>query len=246
MICIPVPAGRNGGVFNRVSGTGTKIARKCKQLAKEVEETISRNYGVAMPEYLRKLVKERATLGDRVHQIIDGFIERVGADTDPWERRFAEKFGIVLAGAILMSEFKIGPWTTNRARAAVARLYKKARRAIVHVADTTDAVVERLRKSLAAGKRIPVVKKGESYEEGNSWGLVRKMQDGRYAVLIQFSRFEKLVSPRAAARQVLKELEKRNILLKAADGKQTCQMMITGTQMRHRYVCLDRDALVSD
>ncbi len=129
------------------------------------------------------------------------------------------KIGIVLAGAILMSEFKIGSWTRKRARGAVARLYKKARRAIVHVKDATDAVMKRLRKLEATGKRFPVVKKGESYDEGSSSGLVRKMSGGRHAVLIQSSWFERLVSPRAAVWQVIKELEKRNILIKAADGK---------------------------
>jgi len=192
------------------------------------------------------LVKERPTLAPRIREIIDSFVNRVGADTDPWERRFAQKFGIVLAGAILMSEFKIGPWTRKRARAAVARLYKKARRAIVHVKDTTDAVVKRLRKLVTAEKSFPLVKKGESYNEESSWGLVRRMRDGRHAVLIQSPRFEKLVSPRAAAKLVLNELEKRSILIKAPDGKPTRQMMVSGSKMRHRYVCLDRAALVSD
>jgi hypothetical protein len=246
MICIPVPAGREGGIFNRASGTPREISKKCKQLARQVEQTLAENYGVAMPEYLRKLVPERPKLVALVRDIIDDFVKRMRADTDPWERRFAEKFGIVLAGAILMSQFGIGPWTSQRARNAVATLYRKARSAIVSIKGTSDAVLKRLRKLVTVGKRFPLIKKGESYNEAKTWGLTRRMPDGSRAVLIQSSRFNKLVKPSAAAKAVLVELEKRGILIKASDGKQTRQMMIEGSEKRHRYICLNRKALLAE
>ena len=155
-----------------------------------MEQTLAENYGVAMPEYLRKLVPKRPSLVARVRLIIDNFVKKMRADTDPWERRFAEKFGIVLAGAILMSEFGIGPWTEQRARRAIATLYKKARSAIVSVKDATDAFLKRLRKLVKAGKRFPLIKKGESYDGAETWGLTRKMPDRRRAVLVSSSRFE--------------------------------------------------------
>jgi hypothetical protein len=76
-----------------------------------------------------------------------------------------------------MSEFGIGPWTEQRARRAIATLYKKARSAIVSIKDTTDAVLKRLRKVAKAGKRFPLVAKGTSYNEADTWGLIRKMPD---------------------------------------------------------------------
>jgi putative DNA primase/helicase len=246
MICVPVPPGRDGGIFNRVEGTTREISQQCKELARQVEKTISENYGVVMPTFLSRLVNERITVPDRIRKIIDSFVKQVGADIDPWERRFAEKFGIVLAGAILMSEHKIGPWTRKRARRAIKRLYREARKSVVRIEDATDRFLERLRKRVIGGKRFPIVKKGHQYREEISWGLVRKMSDGRWAVLIRLSRFEQLANPRAAASQILDELEKRDVLLKAADGKQTRQIMIAGSEMRHRYVCLDRNALLAD
>ena len=59
----------------------------------------------------------------RVRQIIDTFVDKMHANSDPWERRFAEKFGIVLAAALLLSHFGLTPWTKQRARNAVARVY---------------------------------------------------------------------------------------------------------------------------
>lgn len=246
MIGVPVLPGKKGGIFNRVDGAPTQRSKKCKELARQVEQTIAENYGVAMPEYLRTLVPKRPSLVARVQRIIDDFVKRMGADTEPWERRFAEKFGIVLAGAILMSEFGIGPWTKQRARKAIATLYRKARSAIVSVKDATDALLKRLRGLVKAGKRFPLIKKGENYNEAGTWGLTRNRPDGDRAVLIPSSRFEKLVKPSAAAKAVLAELEKRGILIKAADGKQTRQMKIEGPTKRRRYICLDHKALLAE
>jgi hypothetical protein len=189
MICIEVPAGHEGGIFNRVSGTPREISKQCKQLARQVETTLAENYGVAMPEFLRKMVPIRPTLASRIRRIIDRFVKKMRADADPWERRFAGKFGIVLAGAILMSDFGIGPWTKQRAHQAIATLYKRARTAIVSIKETTDAVLERLRKALTAGKRFPLIKKGETYNDAETWGLTRKIPEGGRAVLIRLSGF---------------------------------------------------------
>jgi hypothetical protein len=246
MIGIPVPPGKKGGIFNRFGAAPNQRSKKCKELARQVEQTIAENYGVAMPEYLRMLVPKRPSLVARVRRIIDNFVKKMRADTDPWERRFAEKFGIVLAGAILMSEFGIGPWTKQRARKAIATLYRKARSAIVSVKDATDAFLKRLRELVKAGKRFPLIKKGESYNEADTWGLTRKMPDGSRAVLIPSLRFDRLVKPSAAAKAVLAELEKRGILIKSADGKPTRQMKIEGSKKRRRYVCLNRKALLAE
>jgi putative DNA primase/helicase len=194
----------------------------------------------------RICVRKRPSLVARVQRIIDDFVKKMRADTEPWERRFAEKFGIVLAGAILMSEFGIGPWTKQRARKAIATLYRKARSAIVSIKDATDALLKRLRGLVKAGKRFPLIKKGENYNEADTWGLTRKMSDGNRAVLVPLSRFDRLVRPSAAAKAALAELEKRAILIKGADGKPTRQMKIEGSKKRHRYVCLNRKALLAE
>ena len=122
MIPVPVPPGGRGGIFNRVKGRRQR-ANICGNLARRVEETIASNYGVLMPACLRKLVPLRSKLADRVRNIMDDFVKEVHANGDPWERRFAEKFGIVLAAALLLSEFGLTPWTKQRARTAIARVY---------------------------------------------------------------------------------------------------------------------------
>ena len=141
----------------------------------EVEATIEANYGLAMPEYLQKLVAEWPTLGQRVRKLIDKFVDRMHADSDPWERRFAEKFGIVFAAAILLSDFGIAPWTKKRARIAITAIYRRARGASASIDEAADAVVIRLRKFVKKGKRFPKVKKGQALtpnKASTAWGAV--------------------------------------------------------------------------
>ena len=111
MAPIPVPPGADGGIFDRLDGSREAIVEKADMLVREVEGTLAENYGVAMPAYLQKLWPQRSSLAPRVRRIMDKFVKRVGADSEPWERRFAEKFGIVLAGGIFASEFEVAPWT---------------------------------------------------------------------------------------------------------------------------------------
>jgi putative DNA primase/helicase len=114
MAPIPVPPGADGGIINRLDGSREKLVEKAHLLVREVEATLAENYGVAMPAYLEKLWPRRSSLAPRVPRIIDNFVKRVGAASEPWERRFAEKFGIVLAGAIFASEFGVAPWTKKK------------------------------------------------------------------------------------------------------------------------------------
>ena len=96
-------------------------------LFREVEGTLAENYGVAMPAYLQELVPQRSSLAPRVRRIMDKFVKKVGAGSDPWERRFAEKFGIVLAGAIFASEFGVAPWTKGEELGAPSALFTGVR-----------------------------------------------------------------------------------------------------------------------
>jgi hypothetical protein len=248
MISTPVPSGKKGGIFNRVKGSQAQIAEKSKKLARQVEETIAANFGVAMPAYLQEVVAKRSNLSRRLLPLVDQFVKHVGADTDPWERRFAGKFGIVQAAAILMCEFGIAPWTEKRARKAITAVYKNARSASASVDEATDALVQRLRKIAAAGERFPVVQKGDQLsakKTAKAWGVIRDMPKLGRVLNIRHSRIERFVTPSAITGQVLRELARRKVLVKASDGKLTRELMIkalTGST-RRRYVCISVKAL---
>ena len=248
MISVPVPSGKKGGIFNRLKGSSAEIAAKSKRLARQVEETIAANYGVAMPDFFQQLVAKRSTLSRRMPLIVDEFVKRENADADPWERRFAGRFGIDLAAAILFAEFGIAPWTTERAWSAITRIYRHARSAIVSVDEATDALVRRLRRIIATGKRFPVVQKGDTLsakKAAKAWGVTRDMPKLGRVVNVRYSRIERLVKPSAITGQVILELARRKILVKASDGKLTRELMIKALAgaRRRRYVCVSVKAL---
>ena len=149
---------------------------------------------------------------------MEDFVDEVHANGDPWERRFAEKFGIVLAAALLLSEFGLTPWTKKRARTAIARVYKRARAASASSKEAADAVLVRLRKLVRAGTRFPAIKKGQSLpadQATSAWGVIWKLPNSKRTILIAYTRLESLVMPSAITGAVLRELAAREILLKA-------------------------------
>jgi putative DNA primase/helicase len=249
MIPVPVPAGARGGIFNRVEGSASQRNKMGRQLAGQVEETISSNYGVLMPAYLAELVPLRGELLGRVRGIIDEFVDEIHANKDPWERRFAEKFGIVLAAALLMSKFGVAPWTRKRARIAVTAVYKRARAASASPKEAADALLRRLRKLVRAGTRFPAIQKGQSFspdQAKKAWGVIWKLPNSKRTILVPYDRLKRLVQPSAITNAVLRELAAKEILLKADDGKLTRQVMIKGMtgNTKRRYVCLIRSAVM--
>jgi hypothetical protein len=249
MIPVPVPPGARGGIFNRVDGSRSHRTKMGRRLAGQVESTIASNYGVLMPAYLRQLVPLRGELAGRVRGIIDGFVEQMHADQDPWERRFAEKPGIMLAAALLMSEFGLAPWTKKRARIAVKAVYKRARAASASAKEAADALLERLRKLVRAGTRFPVIQKGQSLspdQAKEAWGVIWKLPNSKRTILIPYDRLKRVIQPSAITNAVLRELAAREILLKADDGKLTRQVMIKGMtgKTKRRYVCLIRSEVM--
>jgi hypothetical protein len=248
MAPISVPPGGDGGIFNRLHGSRDEIVKLAHPLARQVEQTLTENYGVAMPAYLSKVVPARSTLAPRVRRIMDKFVEKVGANTDPWERRFAGKFGIVLAAAIFSAEFGLAPWTKERAFPAIRAIYQCSRAASASVSETTDALIGKLRTALTAG-HFPQLEKGQTMkpeDAGQAWGVSRTLPKHGPALIITLSRLQGLISPRAISSAVVAELANRDILIKASDDKPTRQAMILGLNgsKRRRYIALQLGALM--
>ena len=248
MAPIPVPAGVDGGIFNRLEGSHEAVVEKAHLLFRNVEATLADNYGVAMPAYLQGLVPHRSALMPRVRRIMEKFAEKVAADSDPWERRFAEKFEIVLAGAIFASEFGVAPWTKGRAWRAVRTIYRRSRAALTSTRAATDALVSTLRKELIDG-RFPRLDKGQSLkpeDAGRALGVTRRLATHGPTLLVTLAQLKGLIRPRGSSSAVLADLAKKGILIQSAEDKSTRETMIRGLNgsRRRRYVALKLGALM--
>jgi len=110
LLGIPVPPGDEGGILDRL-----QKGQNAKDLMDLVNETITNDYGLALPRFLPIIVPMRSKLARRLRREVEDFCKSVGAVEVPWEYRFASRFGIVLAGAVVAAELKIAPWTVSHA-----------------------------------------------------------------------------------------------------------------------------------
>jgi hypothetical protein len=195
-----------------------------------------------MPAYLEKLVLKRPALDRRVRRVIDRFVTKMNANGDPWERRFASKFGIVLAAAILLAEFGLVPWTKKRAQKAIAAIYKRARASSVSIDEAADALLVKVRAHVMEKKRFPEVDKGQQLaadQVSAAWGATVDVPGVGRVVAIPYAQAQAMVEPSATTRSVLRELVQRKIILPSKKGKLTRQVMIKGLtgQKRPRFLC---------
>ena len=231
MIGLPVPPGANGGIFNRVKEQGKRRTKRCKKLAEHVEATTAANHGVAFPAFVHAIMPRRATLGGQLNEQIAEFISGVGADANPWERRFARKLAIAGVAAVLLSELGIAPWTKKRARRAFRRLYGKARKAAATVDEIAENVTGRIRQLLSDGS-YPKVRKGKALSPRNlaraKKGFLAELPGIGKTLLIPPAEVEKLIGRAGVLGLVVQRLAKHGIVHPGDDQKPTRQALVSG------------------
>ena len=128
---ISVPGPSTGGIFDRVDGPAKVRAERSVELIAKVERGYSNNTGHIMPEwFLYLMAKNRAK---RIMDLVNKFIQHVGARGQGWEFRFALKFGVVYAAMKMGIDAGILPWPKSLPLKAATTCYRKAR----HAAKTT-------------------------------------------------------------------------------------------------------------
>jgi hypothetical protein len=247
MIGLPVPPGSKGGIFNRVKVPRKSRAKRYRELAEEVEETIAANYGVAFPAFMHAMLPEQDRIIKKMNNSIGHLIERVGADDNPWKTRFARKLAIAGATAMLLAELKIAPWSKKRARRAFVRLYEKARAAVTTVDEMTECVVKTVRRSYQR-KKYPIIKKNMKLSrkaiKRASRGFVRDLPGIGSSLLIPMARLAKAIKDPAMVRPFVRRLIDFGFVYTSSDGKATRQVMITGlADGRRRYVAFNVEKL---
>jgi uncharacterized protein (DUF927 family) len=247
MIGVPVPPGAKGGIFNRVNEHGKKRAERCKQLAAQTEATIAANYGVAFPSLLMAITPMHRTLGAQITKQIDEFISDVGADINPWERRFARKLAIAGATAVLLSDLGIAPWTKRRAIRALRHLYRKTRSAVSTVDELAVRVTDRVRQMLS-DRCFPKLRKGKMLSPRAlacaKNGFRKELSGVGQVLLMPPANVAKLIGRRGIFGLVIQRLADQGIVHLGGDGKPTREILVKGlAEGRHRYVCFDVAAL---
>ena len=238
-IDIGVPPPSHAGIFDLLDGD----VKEALRLAAQVERTIERNYGKGIRTYLAPLTIQRSAAAARVRTIVAEFIDDVGANSDPWERRFAQKFAIVAAGGILAAELGVAPFDAEHARRCVLRIYRVARRSVFSIEDSYTKVLARLRRAVVNKRRFPRIEKGEMLPRklrDMAWGFRRELSKGREIIAVDPARFEAIAGSAPVAEAVLDRMIERRFAFAAIAGKRRPQIAVQGfaREGRPRWVCL--------
>jgi len=112
---LDIPADRGFGVFDHAGpdGDAAQLAKACKLAAVSA-------YGVAGPEFVRRIIAEGVT-GEAVRAMLADFSARhVPAGSDGQIDRAAQRLGLIAAAGELAAALGVTPWQAGEAREAAA------------------------------------------------------------------------------------------------------------------------------
>lgn len=151
MIDIPAQASDKLGVFNSVPDGLTS-----KELAGKVESGCSAHFGHPGEAFLTALIEHITTAPDDIKAKIDRsmriFMKKAGVPECSWELRFAERFGLAYAAAVLAIRFGVLPWSKPEALVAIVDTYLSARQSVPDAAQEMAGAWGRIRKRLERQK----------------------------------------------------------------------------------------------
>src|ERR1700730_1622752 len=243
LIEIPVPERRDNGIFDRLSSV--QLSRT--KLALRAEATIKKNFGHAIRAFINDLAANREAHTQRAAGLIEKFLEKVGAGSDPWALRFATKFAVVYAAARLAAELKVAPWPPSHPFKCVERLYKAARALVVTPEESLTALLHQLANNASSTTRFPKVEKGDSLPEEltkKAWGIRHKTQSGISCLAIESKKFDHLIPPRHAD-QVRELLAHGGYTIPGKEGRHGRQIKVKGFGSTEKpyFICVRLDRL---
>ena len=243
LIEIPVPK-PEAGIFDRLGSV--QLSRM--KLVRQAEATVAENYGHAIRAFLDRLVSGRELHAQRATELIGRFLEKVGAGSDPWMRRFAGKFAVVYAAAKIAAELDVAPWSPGHPFKCVERLYKRARALVVSPEEALTGLLHQLATNASSADRFPKVEKGGSlpaHLKKKAWGIRHKTQDGISCLAIESKRFDRLVHQPHYAERVRKLLADGGYTVPGKEGRHVRQIKVQGFGPTEKpyFVCVRLDRL---
>jgi hypothetical protein len=245
LIEIPVPKEKNNnGIFDRLSAV--QVSRTT--LVRDAEAAVEENFGYPIRAFLERLVSERELYAQRAIELIDRFLQTVGAGGEPWMRRFASKFAVVYAAAKIAAELGAAPWSPSHPFKCIERLYKRARALVITPEEALTGLLHQLANNASSADRFPMVQKGDSLPEHpktKAWGIRHKTQDGISCLAIESKKLDRLVYPPHYADRVRTLLAERGYAVPGKEGRRVRQIKVQGFGAAEKpyFVCVRLDRL---
>lgn len=233
MIDLPAVRIKGRGVFDLLPSD-----RRTATVASRLERGVGENYGVAGKAFVEKYLASKEKSIGLAKSWIEQFMVKSGVSQQSWERRFASRFALAYAAAMLARTFKILPWSEGRLFKALSSAWADARSAVQGEAERTTAVLAKLRTK-ARSRLAPhsVSSKNldtKTRDRLRRYGCSRKDKNGREEFLIRPTAFRRWVGEAAHPEYILRLLQRSGALVTPTTGKYTSQVVMPGQERRSR------------
>lgn len=236
LIGIPVPARDEGGIFD-LELSGERRA----QLARNAESAICDNYGRPIRRFVRRFVADPKGT-ERAREHVERFMARAVTAPSPIAERFARKFAVVYAAAMLAAQYKVAPWTKKAAGAAIRKVHRQAWEIVRPAGSAADDMLVWLRAHASDPKLFPKVGMGMKVRSGRGKTMfgIRREISGVSGLALLRDRLPDIV-PAWQADGVLASLKARGYLLPGKEaGRYVRQIRVKGMHPPRRdYVVFD-------
>jgi len=201
---------------------------------------------------MRKLIEQfnvnQAEFKASLKRTIDKFLTKSGVDEeDPYEARFAERFGLAYAAALLAIDYGVVSWDRALVYRSIRRVYRRALHQRTGQSDPVQAVVTKILQTVRKANVVDIRRTSppsdpKTAEKGDV--LLITHSDGSSLYALRSAFFKSIVGPRISPKKVAKYLDRRDILIPRSETCRTQQVRIPGLKFRRGYYCLTEAAVV--
>ena len=243
-IDLPAKVHDQYGIFESLPSEYTASVK----LVERIEAECLRNYGVALREFVKRIAQDQATIRNNIAKRMETFYGVARVPKERWQYRFAKRFALAYAAAMLAVKYDVVPWNSKKAARAIITCYSAARETIPDVAKLRSAGLAKVVSQLSGGAEIlNLARSGHNrrWSTGdlqNAEAFRRAGKDGTQ-YLVDPKTFIGWFDSQLQADLVLAELDRCQLLVKDRPNLKTLQVSISGIAGRRRYYALRKDVL---
>ena len=217
------------------------------KLSEDIVHACQQHHGVAARTYVKNLIANNDDAKAKIEAWMAEFQANVDVPLNGWERRFASRFALAYAAAMLGAEFRIFPWSQEVIFDSIAACYRDARTMLPDTPELLQPHLKKLQRLLRRDKHIEKVTKsaslsGSEYEQAKVFLLEDETSEGLFAVKPRA--FTRWLGDRGTAIFVLKRLKSLGYLdCRENRPSMTVQKRISGLSARRGYYCIRKTFL---
>ena len=149
---IRVPPPEKGGIFNKILGRVERAAERSIALIEQLERGYLDHCGHVFPKWVEYFLSRN--LAKEIVMTANDFVRHVGAERHGWQKRFAQKFGLVYAAMAINVKAGILPWPKELPLKVATKCYRRAQNGAMNEADIARYLAGKLYKTMGGRNRL--------------------------------------------------------------------------------------------